>query len=306
MTDTSITPSATDEHAGIIAREEAAAAASIRDAAIAAGIDPGDRPIDLRPLPFAGTWGSASTVARVLASGVVQQQLEAEGKLEGLSKKQVKKLVGEQVNSRAQELAETIAARVRESGRFATVEAVNGYINISYDAVSVARKLLGEVLSQGEGYGHVPVGSRPGRVMIEHSQLNTHKAAHVGHLRNICLGVAVTNISKAAGYDTMPTTYIGDIGRHVVQCLWCYDRFHAGEEPQQSGSRGRWLGDVYAESSARLSYRKDLLAFLNRVIKEDPVFVEAIDRMLKQLWEVHNEGEDIAYLLGCVTNGNEI
>lgn len=306
MTETSTTPTARDDHAGVIAREEAAAAAAIREATIAAGIDPGSRPIDLRPLPFAGTWGSASTIARMLASTVVQQQLEAEGKLEGLSKKQVKKLVGEHVNRRAQELAEAIAARVRENDRFATVEAVSGYINISYDAAAVAKKLLHEVLSQGEAYGHAPAGSHSGRVMIEHSQLNTHKAAHVGHLRNICLGVAVTNISKASGRDTMPTTYIGDIGRHVVQCLWCYTNFHAGEEPQRAGSRGRWLGDIYAESSARLSYRKDLLAFLNRLIKEDPIFVEAIDRMLKQLWETHQEGEDIAYLLGCVSNGNDI
>ncbi|HEV2127134.1 MAG TPA: arginine--tRNA ligase, partial [Thermomicrobiales bacterium] len=292
--------------AGIIAREETAAADAIRQAAIAAGANPGGRPVDLRPLPFAGTWGSASTIAHMLASGLVQQEMEAEGKLEGLSKKQIKKLVSGQASERAQELAERIAETVRESGRFASVEAVNGYINISYDAASVARQLLGEVLEQDERYGRVPEGTHPSRVMIEHSQLNTHKAAHVGHLRNICLGVAVTNISEAAGFETMPVTYIGDIGRHVIQCLWCYERFHASEEPHSRSSRGRWLGSIYAESSARLRYRKDLLAFLNTLIKEDPAFVEAIDRMLKQLWEVHKEGEDIAYLLGCVINGNEI
>jgi arginyl-tRNA synthetase len=296
----------THDHAGIIAQEEAAAAAAIREAAIAAGANPGDRPVDLRPLPFAGTWGSASTIARMLASGVVQAELEASGALEGLGKKQVKKLVGERVNDRAQALAEQIAQAIRERGRFAAVEAVNGYINISYDAASVARKLLGEVLGQDARYGHAPTGTHPGKVMIEHSQLNTHKAAHVGHLRNICLGVAVTNISAAAGYETMPATYIGDIGRHVIQCLWCYQKFHEGEEPRLRGSRGRWLGDIYAESSARLGYRKELLGFLNRLIQEDETFVEAIDRMLKQLWETHKEGEDVAYLLGCVSNRNEI
>jgi arginyl-tRNA synthetase len=296
----------TPDHAGIISQEEAAAIAAIRAAAIAAGADPGNRPVDLRPLPFAGTWGSASTVARMLASGVVQAELEASGALEGLSKKQVKQLVGAQVNARAEALAGQMAEHIRATGRFAAVEAVNGYINISYDPASVARKLLGEVLGQDARYGHAPAGTHPGKVMIEHSQLNTHKAAHVGHLRNICLGVAVTNITAAAGYETMPVTYIGDIGRHVVQCLWCYQRFHRGEEPAQQGSRGRWLGDIYAESSARLGYRKDLLGFLNRLIQEDDAFVEAIDRMLKQLWETHKEGEDIAYLMGCVTNRNEI
>ena len=35
--------------------------------------------------------------------------------------------------------------------------------------------------------------------MVEHSQPNTHKAFHVGHLRNSVLGVAVSNILRAAG-----------------------------------------------------------------------------------------------------------
>lgn len=297
---------ATDDSNGIIAHEVAAAASAIRDAAADHGFDPGDHRIDLRPLPFSGTWGSASTIARMLAGNVVTGDLEAEGKLEGLSKKQVKKLVNEQVGARAEEIATAIADSVRASGRFASVEAVNGYINISYDVASVARSLLGEILSGDSQYGHAVAGSNPGRVMIEHSQLNTHKAAHVGHLRNICLGVAVTNITRAAGYDVMPVTYIGDIGRHVIQCLWCYRRFHYGEEPRRKGARGRWLGDIYAESSARLSYRSHLLAFLNRIIQEDEAFVEAIDSMLKQLWETHKESENIAYLMGCVTNHNDV
>src|SRR5699024_214798 len=91
-------PSATSappaDHAiGVIAREEAAAAAAIREAAIAAGLEPGERPVELRPLPFSGTWGSASTIAHVLAGQAVTSELEAEGQLEGLSKKQAKKLV---------------------------------------------------------------------------------------------------------------------------------------------------------------------------------------------------------------------
>src|SRR5699024_8407885 len=119
----------------------------------------------------------------------------------------------------------------------------------------------------------------------EHSQLNTHKAAHVGHLRNICLGAAVTNISQAGGFTTMPVTYIGDIGRHVIRCLWCYNTFYEGEEPHGAASRGRWLGDLYAEAVNRLNFRTDATAFLNGVIKDDDAFVDTIDRTLRQLWE---------------------
>ncbi len=111
---------------GIIAQEEQAAIDAIRLGLLAAGVDPGPRRIDLRALPFEGTWGSASTICRIVASDLVMNELTASGALEGLSKKETKRLVNEQVGARAQVLAEEVAATMAESGRFATVEAVNG------------------------------------------------------------------------------------------------------------------------------------------------------------------------------------
>ncbi len=293
---------------GVIAREELAAIEAIRAALAAEGIDIGNKPLDLRPLPFEGTWGSASTIARMAAGDIVQQQLESEGALEGLSKKEAKKLVNERVGAASQDLAAKLANTIGETGRFASVEAVNGYINIAYDADATTNRLVREVLEQDATYGHAAPDSRDLKVMIEHSQLNTHKAAHVGHLRNICLGVALTNISKAAGFPTMPVTYIGDIGRHVVMCLWALRAFHSGEEPRDGISRGRWLGEIYVEARTRLGYRDDVLKFLNNLIEKDAAFPDAIDRVLKQLWNNDDpvDGEDIAYLLGKATNAGQI
>lgn len=293
---------------GVIAREEQAAIEAIRAALASEGIALGTRPIDLRPLPFEGTWGSASTIARMAAGDIVQKQLDAEGALEGLAKKEAKKLVNERMGAASQDVAEKLASHIRATGRFATVDAVNGYINIGYDADATTNRLVTEVLQHNDTYGHAAPGSRDTKVMIEHSQLNTHKAAHVGHLRNICLGVALTNISTAAGFTTTPVTYIGDIGRHVIKCLWAYTTFHAGEEPREGISRGRWLGEIYVEAGMRLGYRKNVLTFLNDLIKNDAGLAEGIDRVLKHLWNNDDpvDGEDIAYLLGKVTNAGEI
>ena len=303
----SSTATSGDDHAGVIAREERAAIAAIRGALEAIGVDPGAKPLDLRALPFEGAWGSASAICRLLAGELVNRELATAGELDGLSKKQSKGRVNELVGPRAQELAGQVAAAMTLASRFASVEAVNGYINITYNANTVAAGLLAEVFTQGDKYGWAPAGSQTERVMIEHSQLNTHKAAHVGHLRNICLGIAVTNISEAAGYPTMPVNYIGDIGRHVIRCLWCYRNFHLGEEPRGDASKGRWLGDIYAEADARLNFRKDVLAFLHLTIQEDLVFVAAVDRMLHFLWRTNTvDGEDIAYLLGRISGQQEI
>jgi arginyl-tRNA synthetase len=288
---------------GVIAEYEERARAAIADAISGLGLT-ARGPIDLRPLPFAGTWGVASSISHALAGEAAAAELEQAGALEGLSKKEAKKLTSERARAISIELAEQIAAALRESGAFATVEAANGYVNISFDPMVVASGLVGEVLTRGQEYGFG--APKPERVMVEHSQPNTHKVFHVGHVRNSVLGVSVSRILKAAGYPVMEATYPGDIGMHVIKCLWCYERFHQGEEPENPEERGAWIGQIYSESDARLEYRKDLIAFLQSLIKDDPIFVESIDRLLKLLWREGANSEDIAYLLGRFSFGGEL
>ncbi|CAN5710845.1 hypothetical protein BH09CHL1_BH09CHL1_30980 [soil metagenome] len=288
--------------AGIIALEVLRAKAAIERALASEGIDATVN--DLRPLPFEGVWGVATSVCMSLASDLVLRELEASGKLEGLSKKEAKQKSSGASRERALALSETVAAQLTAEGAFAKVEAVNGYVNITFDANGVAARLLGEVLDLKGDYGKGE--TRADRVMVEHSQPNTHKAFHIGHFRNTVLGISVSNILAAAGYPVLQATYPGDIGMHVIKCLWCYENFHLGNEPVDPLKRGRWLGDIYSESDARLSYRKEVLDFLLLLSKDDYAFVATIDRLLKYLWRKNTEGEDIAYLLGRLTHMQEI
>jgi arginyl-tRNA synthetase len=143
--------------------------------------------------------------------------------------------------------------------------------------------------------------------MIEFAQPNTHKEFHVGHLRNTCLGHAMANITEFAGYDTVRATYPGDIGMHVIRCLWCLVEFHANEVSQiPPEQRGRWLGDLYTEAVRRLEYRTEVVGLLNELAKMDAGFGASIDRMAKDLYKAGAPGEDVAYLLGQIANQREI
>jgi arginyl-tRNA synthetase len=288
---------------GVIAESEARARTAISDAVSSLGLTPRG-PIDLRPLPFSGTWGVASSISHALAGEAAANELAASGELDGLSKKEAKQRTSQRARELSLQLAEQIAAHLRATGAFATVEAANGYVNISFDPMVVASGLVGEVLTRDRDYG--AGAPKTERVMVEHSQPNTHKVFHVGHLRNSVLGVSVSRILAAAGYPVMEATYPGDIGMHVIKCLWCYERFHNGQEPKNVEERGAWIGQVYVESDARLEYRKDLIGFLHTLIKDDPIFVESIDRLLKLLWREDADTDDIAYLLGRVSFGLEI
>ena len=292
------------DRVGIVARGEQQATEAIAEALIALGFTP--RNVDVRPIPFEGTWGLATSAAYGLANEAVTNELEASGQLEGLSKKEAKALASGVVRERVPLLAQQIADHIAASGNpiFGSVEAVNGYVNIAFDSNAVAATLIAEVLSRGAAYGQgSPIAEK---VMVEHSQPNTHKEFHVGHLRNSVLGVAVSNVLRAAGYEVQDANYIGDIGMHVIKCLWCYENFHNGEEPADRNARGRWLGEIYSESDARVNYRKDVLEFLQLLSTEDQQFITAIDRILKFLWRKGAEGEDVAYLLGRLSHAQPI
>ena len=294
---------------GIMAAAERQAAAAIAN--VIKQLRLPARTIDLRPLPFEGRWGFASSVCFGLANDEVMARLEKEGKLEGLSKKEAKALAADEVKQRVGELSQKIVKRL-STEEFATVEAVNGYINISLDPNTVAKQLLEEILGHGASYGAHPVTEE--RVMVEHSQPNTHKAFHVGHLRNTTIGVSISRILRAAGARVQDATYIGDIGAHVIKCLWCYENFHLGAEPADPAERGRWLGEIYAEADTRLNFRKDVVDLLLLLSTEDPQFIAAIDRMLKYVWRLRNDPSfdesalalDIAYLLGRFTSAQEV
>ncbi len=153
-------------------------------------------------IPFSGHWGISTSFFQAAA-------IEARaGK-------------GGNVGQRAMEMAAEMAAELLRPGGdppsgFERVEAVKGYLNLYFSTFSYANRVIDTVLSETDQFG---INNKLNlRVMVEFSQPNTHKAFHVGHLRNVILGNAVSNILSAAGYDVVRANYIGDIGLHVIKC----------------------------------------------------------------------------------------
>src|SRR5437588_4487784 len=193
----------------------------------------------LRPIPLEGAWGFGSAVAF---------QLKRNG-----------------AAGSPQEVAERVAAAVPRLPQLERVEAVNSYVNFYVDKNWYANRVVGQVLAQGRGYGCWP--DKGERVMVEYANLNTHKAMHVGHLRNVVLGATIYNILKCAGFDTVGATYIGDIGMHVMRVLWDYLNFHKGQEP--ATGRGVWLEKIYVEATSRLEYRNRVVELISDAAKAD-------------------------------------
>src|SRR5260370_24729698 len=63
-----------------------------------------------------------------------------------------------------------------------------GYLNLVLDRPRFIARLLDSPL--------LPGGARPAKVIIEHTNINPNKAAHIGHLRNAVLGDVLPRPTK--------------------------------------------------------------------------------------------------------------
>lgn len=96
------------------------------------------------------------------------------------------------------------------------------------------------------------------RVMIEYSQPNTHKAFHVGHMRNAALGDSLVRIYEAMGHPVVAANYFGDEGAHIAKCLWLLKPYLAEQKttiekvPIPAEQRAEWLGKFYADATELL------------------------------------------------------
>lgn len=150
----------------------------------------------------------------------------------------------------AQDLANEINATPH---RFiAKVDAVNGYLNFHCHFGHYAAELLPEIRSGA--FFNRPLVDKPERIVVEYSQPNTHKALHVGHLRNMVYGDAVCNLLAFAGHDVVRATYPGDMGTHIAKTLW-YIRDQKKALPTEN--RADWLGRMYCEADAYLESLPD-------------------------------------------------
>jgi arginyl-tRNA synthetase len=166
-------------------------------------------------------------------------------------------------------IAADVAARLQPSGLVAS--ASGPYLNFSFDRAAFAASVLADVAAAAESYGDAPPTGE--KVMVEYFSPNTHKEVHIGHLRNMALGLAVVRLYRAAGHVVVPTTYVGDVGAHVAKCLWALQKFHGGEVPAEG--RGKFLGGVYAEAT--------------RLVEEKPEYKEEIAEV-QRLLESRNPG----------------
>ena len=173
---------------------------------------------------------------------------------------------------------------VAQTGLFSAYSIVSGFLNLSIkDEV-----WTGFLTTEYNNCHYGELGANGERVMVEYSSPNTNKPLHFGHLRNIFLGAALSNILKATGSDVVKANLINDRGIHICKSMIAWQMFGNGATPQSTGMKGDHLvGEYYVKFND--AYKAQVAEMVangadeKTAEKEAPIMLEAADMLRK--WE---------------------
>jgi arginyl-tRNA synthetase len=116
--------------------------------------------------------------------------------------------------AKPRDLAEGIAARLRQEPGFEKVEVAGpGFLNMTLHT-SLWQGVVTTVLSEGARYGRNSIG-RGQQVNVEYVSANPTGPMHVGHCRGAVFGDALASLLDFVGYDVTREYYINDAGAQV-------------------------------------------------------------------------------------------
>ena len=90
-----------------------------------------------------------------------------------------------------------------------------GYLNFHFDRGAFTAAHMRSVMEPSPGKGE--------RVIVEHTNINPNKAAHIGHLRNAVLGDTLVRCLKWLGDHVETQNYIDDTGVQVADVVVAFE-----------------------------------------------------------------------------------
>ncbi len=177
----------------------------------------------------------------------------------------------------AEELGAHLVKNVPQLDRFNVVQ---GFLNLV-----VADSFWTDFLMQIAGnqdFGRLPKNGQ--KVMIEYCSPNTNKPLHLGHVRNILLGWACSQICEAAGYEVVKVQVVNDRGIAICKSMLAWQKFGEGKTPESTGIKSdHFVGDWYVlfEQKFQEEYRAWQTADGQQVLEEKRKPDQSVEQFFK-------------------------
>jgi len=139
-----------------------------------------------------------------------------------------------------------------------------GFLNLWLDKAAVFAEALRTA-------GRTSLVPEEDKVIIEHTNINPNKAAHIGHLRNACLGDTLARCLRFKGEKVEVQNYIDDTGVQVVDVVFGFMELEKKSLDDLENLPGRFdynCWDLYARVSTYLAEHPEAGAKKAAIIKK--------------------------------------
>ncbi len=148
------------------------------------------------------------------------------------------------------EIARELASEAGALPGIGKVDVAGGYLNFHLDRGSFALDLARSIDRKEFGRSSEP--DIPGKIIVEHTNINPNKAAHIGHLRNSALGDSFVRCLRFLGNQVEVQNYLDNTGvqvADVVVGLEHMERKKVAELARIENKFDYYCWDVYARVS---------------------------------------------------------
>lgn len=144
------------------------------------------------------------------------------------------------------------------------IKTIKGYLNISIKGNYFAERILNKIFNEKENFGKGKKKNK--RIVVESPGPNTNKPLHLGHLRNMALGIAISKILKFYGNEVINVDIINDRGIHIAKSMLAYKKFGKGKKPNKKPDH--FVGDFYVLYSQKEKEHPELEDELRALLKK--------------------------------------
>ena len=137
---------------------------------------------------------------------------------------------------------------------------------------------------------------KPGKIVLEHTNVNPNKALHIGHLRSACLGSACEKILEFMGADVETQYYVDDTGVQIATFYLGISELAVRR--RENEKYDHYAGRAYVEAAHAIEKNKKILKMREKILKtldnqEDQKATEkiitAVEKTLKANLETASE-----------------
>ncbi len=136
------------------------------------------------------------------------------------------------------EIAKELASDAAEIPGIGKVDVAGaGYLNFHLDRGAFALALAQSIAQQK--FGRISDPDETGKIIVEHTNINPNKAAHIGHLRNATLGDSFVRCLRFLGHEVEVQNYLDNTGVQVADVVVGLERMQGMALPEVRAIGGK-------------------------------------------------------------------